>query len=280
MIFNFYKKSNLKISKKTLVLNNEKIILEYIYNFFSINEDAKYNFYVKKMDELIKKEWGEFPKNFIQKRLGNSRITLLCWKNSQLVGFSTMSLKTICNKLVHYIEFSIIDKLYQNRSLFQKINFILIKDVLLNNLIFNRSFSIELMFISPNIKTISTLAKYVSFIYPNPFLYNQKTKSMPLADDLTWKMANELIRKSENPNRKIEREGCVLNDSYRNMPWLIYGIKKQLEVPMHHNDLFNEFAEKYLKYQERSGKEFIIRAKITLLDFLKYIFLNKMFTFP
>jgi hypothetical protein len=272
MIFNFYKKSTLKISKKTLVLNNEKIILEYIYNFFSINEDTKYNFYVKKMDELIKKEWGEFPKNFIQKRLGNSKITLLCWKDSQLVGFSTMSLKTICNKLVHYIEFSIIDRSYQNHSLFQKINFILIKDILLSNLFFNRSFSMELMYISPNIKTISTLAKHVSFIYPNPFLYNRHTKSLPLADDLTWKMVNELIKRSENPHRKIEREGCVLNDSYRDTPWLIWGLTKQLEIPKHHSDLINEFAEKYLKYQERSGKEFVIRATITLSDFLRYIF--------
>ena len=173
-----------------------------------------------------------------------------------------MSLKIICNKPVHYIEFSVVERIYQNLSLFQKLNYLLIKECLINNLVFNKSFTIELMFISPNIRTLSTLAKYASFVYPNPFLYNRDTKSLPKADELTWDMARELIQKSENPNRKIEREGCVLNDSYRNTPWLIYGINKQLDIPTHHDNWLNEFAERYLKYRNKEGKEFIVRAKI------------------
>lgn len=276
MLFNYYKENNFKNKKKKIIINdnsNQEILLEFLYNLHNIPTKNKFQFYISQIDLLITNEWGKFPPDFIQKHIGNAKEIILAWNNEELVAFTAMSHKKICNKLVHYIEFSVTKKQYQNKSLFQKLNYFLIKEALIKNLIFNKSLSIELMFISPNIRTLTTLVKYVSFIYPNPSFYNRITKSLPEADELTWKMANELIQKSENPNRKIEREGCVLIGSYTRTPWLIHGIIKQLDIPYHHKNLFNEFAEKYLRYKEKADREFIIRARINLIDLIKF-FIN------
>jgi|GEM_PF-1726509 len=275
-MFNYYKKSNFRLRIKEIVIKKNSspvhnLNLEFLYNLENIRDTQQKDFYINQINNLITKEWGKFPEKFIEKHIIASRVIILAWHNNNLIAFTAMSLKNLCNRLVHYIEFTVVKKEYQGLGLSEKLNFILLKGILINNLIFNKSFSINLMFISPNIKTIVSLAKCSSFIYPNPLLYDNKLKSMPEADNLTWNMAQELIRKSEKPDRKIEREGCVLNGSYRDTPWLIYNLAENLTIPKHYDNFFNDFAENYLKYKERSGKEFIIRAKIGFIDVIKFL---------
>jgi hypothetical protein len=125
---------------------------------------------------------------------------------------------------------------------------------------------IEIFFITPNIRVLSRMARFASFIYPNP-LISDENGSIPEADDVTWQIAREMLRTSNNPSRKLERDGLVLHGSYNETPWLIYNNDT---APWHANRLMNTFARKYLGYHTSEDKEFMVRAQINLVSIIKY----------
>ncbi|MEK7635972.1 MAG: hypothetical protein AAB405_02680, partial [Patescibacteria group bacterium] len=179
-----------------------------------------------------------------------------------------MSYKKIFNKKVHYIEFLVIKKDFQKSGLGSHLFYLILIDDILKNLLLILFKPLEIMFITPNIRVLSRMAKFSSFIYPNPYLANSEGKIIE-ADDLTLKMANKLIQNSDNPNRKINREGLVLENSYFNMPWLIYNNDN---APWHSNERINKFVKRYLGYHNGDDKEFIVRAHINLFSLLRYLY--------
>ncbi len=217
---------------------------------------------------LVKHSWGEFEKEFLEKHIFNSERLIIARNNSYLVGFCSMSKKNILDKVVHYIEFTVIHKDFQKSGLGTKLTYGVLRDLFFKN-IFKIIFKpIEVMFITPNIRTLSRAARLAEFIYPNPFEADPITGEIFPADDETWAMAKKLV-KDENPECILKRDGLVLSGFYLNMPWFIYN---NFQIPWHSNDAFNKFVDRYLGYSKKDGKEFVVRAKFGIISLLKYYY--------
>lgn len=124
------------------------------------------------------------------------------------------------------------------------------------------------MFITPNIRALVRMAKFASFIYPNPYSARDDG-SIPPADEITWLTAQELISGSDKPNRPLDREGLVLRGSYIDTPWLIYGPDN---APWVDDPKVISFVKRYMGYHNREDKELVVRAHITLISLIKYLF--------
>jgi hypothetical protein len=220
------------------------------------------------ISHLLKESWGAFPADFINSHILNTDKIFIAKSNKQLVGFCALSIKNVLGLKIHYIEFLVIDKKFQNSRIGSNLFFSSIKDEIIGNILsLLLGASLEIMFITPNIRTLSHFARFASFIYPNPYLAN-KDGMVPIADDQTWLLANEILKNSDNPGRRLERESLVLRQSYVNTPWLIYNNDN---APWHSNDNINVFAKKYLGYTTGEDKEFIVRARINFISVIKYI---------
>jgi hypothetical protein len=81
-------------------------------------------------------------------------------------------------------------------------------------------------------------------------------------------MSQNLIANSDNPNRKLLREGCVLEGSYKETPRLLYQPGSQ---PKYVDDIVNEFGEAYLHYSKAEDKELVVRIKFNLYSIIRAI---------
>lgn len=220
--------------------------------------------------KLIKISWGEFDRKFIEDHLNKSEKISLAWGKNELLGICAVSKKNIANKIIYYIEFTVVRPKFQNSELGTKLTFRALRNVFIKNFIKIIYDPIEIMFITPNIRTISRAARLAEFIYPNPYEADQLTGKIELADDKTWFLAKELV-KDENPKCILKREGLVLSGFYFSMPWFIY---EDTKIPWHYNKIINKFADRYLGYNKKDGKEFVVRAQFGIISLLKYCFLN------
>lgn len=222
------------------------------------------------VSRLTERAWGKFTKDFVVKHaVENSLWVVLAYDDTNLIGYSSISAREISARIVYYIEFTIVDPRYQGRKVGPRLTAQALKKIALNNIVQLLYPGIEVMFLTPNIRALAKAAQHASFIYPNPYMADNVTGKIAPADDTTYAMATELIKKSDNPNRTIDREGLVLHDSYRQTPWLLY---KEDTIPWHRNEKLNSFARKYLGYGKGLDREVIVRMKITLWSFLLTIF--------
>lgn len=233
-----------------------------------------------KLDKIQKKElkqsivyvlnnaWAEFPEKFIESHILRSPYMSIAIYNNKIVGFCSVSQKKINYKKIFYIEFSIVLREFQKNGVGTKLTFLALRRVILKNILFLPLYGVDIMFITPNIRVLASSVKYSNFIYPNPFLANQENGSIIASDKETYKMAQRLIKTSDNPDRMIDREGLVLHDSYKDTPWLIYANEK---IPWHRDELINKFAKRYLGYGKSEDKEFIVRMRVSLLSLIKYL---------
>ena len=219
---------------------------------------------------LVKHSWGEFEKDFLEEHILKSERLMVGWHDYKLIGFCAMRKKNILNKDVHYIEFTVVHKDFQNSELGTKLTYGVLRSLFLKN-IFKIIFKpIEVMFITSNIRTISRAARFAHFIYPNPYLADSETGKIPLPDNKTWLMAKTLV-KEESPECILKREGLVLSGFYLNRPWFIYQISK---IPWHYNKIINKFVDRYLGYNKKDGKEFVVRVQFGIISLLKYWLLS------
>jgi len=240
-----------------------------VFNLLGVKErdELKTN-----IDFILKNAWGEFPNDFIENHILRSSQIILAVEDDKSVGFCCLSDKKILGKNIIYIEFLVVKKEFQNKNIGSKLVYHLLKKYILKNIlsmVFHGP--LEIMFITPNIRILTWMARLADFIYPNPY-FSDESGSIPIADKNTWEMASELVKMSDNPTRKLNREGLVLENSYASAPWLIY---KDKEIPWHHLERFNKFSVKYLGYGNEEDKEFVVRAQIGFLSILKY-FLTKV----
>jgi len=263
-VLDYFSRTDFARRTRVLDLDGKKgmsiqVGLEFLYNAASMPDVKLYESYLQRLQVLLAAEWGEFPPAFVRSRIANSRLLLLAWDGGELVGFSAMSLKHVCDRLVHYIEFAIVRRQYEPTGVSGKLVYSLLKDAFLSNVRYNRRLSLELAFITANVRTLSNLAKYAGFLYPNPSCCDKQTGRVPKADDLTWAVAQELIKQSDRPGRTLKREGCVLLNSYEAMPWLVDGLVRQSK---NSDERLSLFAQRYLDYRRREGREFVVRAVI------------------
>lgn len=246
----------------------DKIKFEKYTNLSNL-ESSNVSVLIRALQSILKDAWGEFPQNFIEEHIfKNTHTLILATLNDGYIGFCALSYKNILDKKINYIEFLVVKKKYQNSGLGSKLTYLILRKDLLKSFLKVPPTPLKIMFITPNVRVLASTSKFCSFIYPNPYLSDENGKIFP-ADETTFEMAKELIKKSDNPRRIIIREGLVLEGSYRNTPWLIY---KEENIPWHSNEKINNFAVKYLGYGSGTDKEFIVRAEMTIMSLIKYLF--------
>lgn len=232
------------------------------------------NFHIKgeigqEIHRLLVNCWGSFPENFVEKHIFFGDKMIIARINGKCIGLCVMSVKTVFDLKIHYIEFLLVDRDFQQGGLGSFLSFEILKDELINNFIdLLLGKSLEIFFITPNIRVLSHATKFASFAYPNPYLANNGGE-VELADKQTWEIALELLKRSDNPHRDLNRHGLVLTGSYFNTPWLIYNNDN---APWHSNDKINLFAKRYLGYHSGQDKEFMVRLNINLFSVIKYLF--------
>ena len=221
------------------------------------------------IDALLKNAWGKFDINFLENHTLTSEQITVARIGDELIGFCAINKKKILNKVVHYIEFTVIRKDFQKLGLGTRLSFLALRKVIMKN-IFQIIFKpIEIMFITPNIRVLAKVAALADFVYPNPYEADKATGKIIPADDETWEMAQEIIRLSDNPMRRLDKDGLVLHGSYASMPWLLYDNE---QIPWHSDNAVNNFAKHYLGYGKKEDKEFIVRARIGMRSLMRYYF--------
>ena len=207
--------------------------------------------------EITEESWGAFDKDFMLKHTIDSDLLALAQADDKIIGYASLDEKELNGENFFYFEFLVIRKDYQKLGLSRYLINILMKRSFWKNLK-KGIFHINYATITPNPRVVGIINRVSSWMYPNPGLF-KKGKGIPEADNRVWKIAQAVIKKSNNPERKIDREGLVLHDSYADTPWLIY---KPGEVPKDKDERVNEFCDYYLKFNKEKGDEFIVLAKI------------------
>ena len=244
------------------------MILEKYIDVFNKLSKLEREVLILHIDSILKDAWGEFPRDFIEKHVLKSEKIILAKEAGEFTGFCCLSTKNVFGKKIDYIEFLVVKKKFQNKNIGSKLLEFAIRDQVLKSLVKMLFSPLELMFITPNMRVLTWTAKFAKFAYPNPYLSDSRGKISP-ADETTWKMAQDLIKQSDSPNRVIHRDGLVLEGSYQNTPWLIYDIDN---IPWsgHNDSRIEAFTKKYLDYESRGGREFVVRVQIGLFSIIKY----------
>jgi len=216
--------------------------------------------------KLTEKNWGDFGNEFIKNHVFHAEsVLLLRDKNNQLIGIASISTKNICSKKIYYFELTVVDKEYESLKLSFRMNYLLARKIIISNFLSGK-LSLDFMLITPNMRMLGSLANIAGFIYPNPYEFSVDNERIPSADTETWEMAQELIKISDKPKRKINREGLVLEGSNIDKPWLIY---EPGEAPKYREEIVNIFGEHYLGYSRKEDKEFVVRVNFTLSNIIR-----------
>jgi len=223
---------------------------------------------IKDLHKLIDENWGDFGAEFLKIHLLPVYLMAIVTDNEgMVVGLASISKKMILKREIFYFEFTVIEKSLESKRLATIINSILIRKIIIN-LALRLRFRLEFFLLTPNMKVLGILSRLADFIYPDPYKYDLIKQQIDKADNETWIMANEIIKNSDNPNRKILRDGLVVVGSYDNTPWLKYNTRS---APKYRDEIVNKFGEKYLNYKEGSGNEFLVRLKV---NFFRAIYLS------
>lgn len=213
------------------------------------------------LSELIKKSWGKFPNDYLVKSIVSSEYLLIFTDKDNLpVGLIVLDKLILNSRIVYSLGITVIAPSYRGHGLLEIMYRILSKKVLLE-IIFSGKLSVEILFFTPNIKTILFLEKIADFIYPNPYKINLKTGKLELADEETWRMVNAYLIKTGYADLDLNRAGCVLKGFYSDKRHLIQDGQYNIDYS---NKGINLFNKNYLK----PGNEVIVRTKINILKLL------------
>ena len=260
-------RNSLKLSIKG---RNSLIRIEEYYRLEKLESRTKHELH-SEISSLLTKCWGPFPSHFIDQHIFHSDKILIARTGERSVGFCVMSFKQVLGVKIHYVEFLVVDPSFQKSGLGSHLFFVIIREEIIRDiwqLLMGKP--LEIFFITPNVRVLCQMAKFSSFIYPNPNLRDANGRIFP-ADEKTWDIALELLKNSDNPHRELEREALVLKDSYATTPWLIYNNDT---APWHAKDEVNVFAKRYLRYHKNEEREFMVRAHINLFSVIRYLFLS------
>ena len=217
---------------------------------------------IKEIRELVIKSWGDFEEDYLRKRVLD--VYLLCLlrdvKNN-LIGITPIKKIKVFDRYVYSFGLSVVDPNYQGLGLLKKMSTILIRRLFCENLLKGRT-KLEFVFITPNIRTMGTLAKVANFIYPNPYLFDEETRKIPEADSETLRTVKEFLKITKENCRKLEKEGCIMEGFYDTHPHLIVKEKRE-----HSDKKLNSFAKTYL--YNKPGREIVVRAILSIRSILK-----------
>ena len=250
-----------RYSKKSKIkrIKTEKGILfaEIISNPSSLEKIEKEKL-TKDIRELVTKCWGDFGKDYIENNIINSYLTLVIREDSgKNIALGSVKKLNIRKRIVYGFGMTVVDPEYRGIGLMKKIYTLLLKKIFKESLK-KLQYSIEVLFITPNIQTIASIAKVASFVYPNPYKQN-----IVEADEETWETVKEFLKKSGENYRKLNRAGCIMEGFYDDKPELIFK-----GLPNQNDPNLENFSKKYL--HDKPGKEVVVRAKISIFSLLKH----------
>lgn len=252
-----------KFKIKKILLKNLIFSFCHIVNLDSKLTKDEFSWLSQELSELTKKSWGEFGADFIEEHVLNSKFLVLAMFNGSVVGYGAVSEKFFLAKKYCYFEFLIIDPEYQKIGLSREIIKILIKNIFFHNFL-KFKFFLDFITITPNPRIIGMISRQAIEMYPDPkYFINNKILE---PSEYIFNLASEVIKQSYNPNRRIDKIGLILHNSYDLSPWLIYNNDS---IPWDLDDNVNIFCRHYLEYDKMSGNEFIVIAKIKLFNFFK-----------
>lgn len=231
---------------------------EIIHEAFKAIPDRKKKEAVGEIGDLIKKAWGEFSTEYLNESILHSKYLLLLRNEKDtLIGVAPIRELKINSKSIYSFGLTAVDPDFQGLGLMAKMHGILGKRVFVGNLFKGRT-KIEFVFITPNIRTIGTLAKIADFVYPNPYLIDENGR-LEDADEETWETVKHFLVANKETYRELDRNGCVMVGFYDDKPHLV---KKIAKVP---DKKLNDFAHHYLK----PGNEVVVRSIIGLMGLIK-----------
>jgi predicted ribosome quality control (RQC) complex YloA/Tae2 family protein len=246
-------KSKIKKIKITRNSRDEILFAEYVREPSKVLTEDKKKKLLSEAGVLVKKAWGEYSEeNIINGVLHAYFLCLVQNKDGDLVCFAPLKKYRIDKREVYSFSLTATSPEYQKMGIMKSVDFHLGKKVLLENL-FRGKFKIEFLFITPNIRTLGTIARVADFIYPNPYNINPETHRVEEADEETWKTVREFLEKAGESYRSLEREGCIMEGFYDDKPQLLYKVK-----PSHLDKALNDFGDHYL--YKKQGRDVIVRA--------------------
>lgn len=223
-------------------------------------------FLLRNIDQIIEQNWGKFSKEFIVQHILKAQIVKLVRDKDKIIALAAASNKKIYNLNILYLEFTVINQHYQGFNLSTILNAQIIIEQYIKGFLQRRFHGLDVITITRNLRVLGALNHFASYIYPDPKEFEIKGSIKP-ANNRTWAIANEILKKSWNPNRKLLREGNVLIGSYENTPWLI-----RPNLQKHYKTSIKDLGEKYLDLKKFADKEFIVHVRYNLLSIIKYIF--------
>lgn len=207
------------------------------------------------ISKVVEKAWGRFPQKYLKNSILHSRYLLLLRNDKdELLGVAPIKKIHIDGHYVYSFGLTAVDPDYQGLGFMKKMHTIIGRRVFWENLLRLKT-KIEFVFITPNIRTIGALAKVADFIYPNPYLVDDKTGKIDYADDKTWVTVKQYLKASDENYRKLDRCGCVMVGFYDDKPNLI--VREDEMIP---DIKLRTFAKHYLK----PGNEVVVRAIVSL----------------
>jgi hypothetical protein len=261
MFRRYSEKSKLKSIKLLKSLKKEVFKVEIIKNASQSVNPKDHKRLISDIHNLAVRGWGDFDKVYLEKSVIDSHyLALVCEPSGKLIGMAPIKKMKVLGRPIYSFGLSVVDPDYQTLGLLKKMSRILLKSVIVENLLRGK-LKVEVIFITPNIRTMGAIARVASFIYPNPYLIDEFSKKIPRADNETWKMVKEFLTLSKEYFRRLDREGCIMEGFYDDRPHLIVRSWDHLDKPL------NLFAENYLYITP--GREVVVRAIIDIWSIIK-----------
>lgn len=205
--------------------------------------------------KLVERGWGKFPTKYLENSiLHTQRLLLLRNDKKKLIGVAPIKKVKIDGHFVYSFGLTVVDPDYQGLGFMKRMHSMLVKGIFIENLLRLRT-KVEFVFITPNIRTIGSIAKVADFVYPNPYTIDEKTGKVEYADDKTWDTIKRYLRATGETYRKLDRNGCVMVGFYDDKPNLV--VLENENIP---DKMLKIFAKHYLK----PGNEVVTRATISL----------------
>ncbi len=211
--------------------------------------------------------WKDFGDEFLDHSLLDSKWILLVRKMDRLIGIATVHKIRLEGKTFYNFKTDGVVPQYQSIGLLGRMSQILFSYAYIDNLLRQRSFDIEMIFTTPNLRILGFFSKNSTHIYPNPYRFDQEKKSIELPDETTWKYAKAYNKVDFPPDLPLSKEACVVEDNESEWPYICY---EKSGMPYYKEQIVNEFGDHYLRYKEGKKRMFIVYAHITLIDVIRY----------
>lgn len=239
----------------------ESLSIELVKNPGSYIENILETQLFSEIEELISDSWGEFSAEYLKK--STIDVYLVCLirnETGELIALAPVKKLQVKGKTIYSLGLTAVHPKYRGLKLLDKMGMELAKAVILENIL-KGTFSIEVIFITPNIRTLSSILHFASFVYPNPYT-TDKDGRIKESDTETWERIQEFLKITGEKYRKLEREGSIMEGFYDDKESLRF--KGKIDHP---NKIIDQFGERYLYCSP--GREIVVRAKINLWGLIR-----------